>query len=89
MRVGYWQHVAVIVDAGPRVISYVIDGEFNDGGSARQYGWGRFDPQLGELNGDRPGLVGPKLVGELGSFRIYGRYLRVSEAVGNFRAGMA
>lgn len=89
LRVGYWQHVAVIVDGGPKIISYVIDGEFNDGGAARQYGWGRCDPQLGDLNGDRPGLIGPKLVGELGSFRIYGRYLRVSEAVGNFRAGIA
>ena len=46
LRVNAWQYIAVIVDAGPRIVSFVIDGEFNDGGSARQFGWSRFPKEL-------------------------------------------
>ncbi len=55
LRVNAWQHIAVIVDAGPRIVSFVIDGEFNDGGSARQFGWSRFPKELGDVNGSETG----------------------------------
>ena len=87
LRVGQWQHVTAIVDAGPRIISFVIDGEFNDGGAARQYGWSRYG-ELGELAGGTA-QVAPKLYGELGALRLYNRYLRTAEAVAHFRAGRA
>lgn len=87
LKVGAWQHVAVIVDGGPKVISFVIDGQLNDGGAVRQFGWGRFPKELGDVNGARTARLGPVLHGELKLVRIYDRYLRTSEAVGNYRAG--
>jgi hypothetical protein len=87
LRIGAWQHVAVIVDGGPKIITWVVDGVFNDGGAVRQYGWGRFPATLGNVNGAASAKRAPLLFGELGTVRIYGRYLRTSEAVGNWRAG--
>lgn len=40
------RHVVAIVDDGPKAISFVMDGKFNEGGDARQFGWGRFSPRL-------------------------------------------
>jgi len=77
----------VIVDAAPRIVSFVIDGEFNDGGATRQYGWTRFDRSLAEPTGASQAKIAPSLIGELGALRLYGRYLRTSEMVGNWRAG--
>ncbi len=89
MRTGVWQHVAFMVDGGPKIIPVVVDGVLNDGGAVRQYGWGRFDSQLGNVNGMRKTKVAPALFGEVKRLRIYPRYLRTSEAVSNRRAGMA
>jgi hypothetical protein len=81
-----WQHVAVIVDAGPRVVSFVVDGVFNDGGPLRDYGWGRFPDTLGDVNGGEA-RIASKIFGEIARLRVYDRYLRTSEAVANWRAG--
>ncbi len=40
------QHIVVTVDGGPRIITFVIDGVLTDGGNTRQFGWGRFSPNL-------------------------------------------
>jgi hypothetical protein len=80
-------HVAIIVDGGPKIISFVIDGKFCDGGDHRQFGWGRFSPNFRSLEGDAYLRIAEKLNGELLRLRIYNRYLRTSEAIGNFRAG--
>ncbi len=66
----------------------VVDGILNDGGAARQYGWGWFEPELGDLDGKDEATLATRLYGELRSVRIYNRPLRTSEAVGNFRAGL-
>lgn len=87
LKVGAWQHVAVIVDGGPKLILFVVDGVLNDGGALRQYGWGRFPPELGDVNGASEARVAPALLGRLRTLRIYDRALRTSEAVGNNRAG--
>lgn len=87
LRTNHWQHVAVIVDGGPKIVSFVVDGLLNDGGAARQYGWGRFDPALVEVVARPEITLGPALYGEIGALRIYDRALRVAEVVGNFRAG--
>ena len=81
--VGKLHHVAIIVDGGPKIISFVVDGRLCDGGEFRQYGWGRFSPYLREANG------GERLVvdGAVQSLRIYGRALRIAEAIAHFRAG--
>jgi len=85
LKVNVWQHVAVIVDGGPKMIIFVVDGVLNDGGAARQYGWGRFDPALLDVNGKRQTTLAPALWGQVGALRIYDRPLRVAEVVGNFR----
>lgn len=87
LRAGALQHVAVIVDGGPRVICFVVDGKLCDGGEFRQFGWGRFSPNLRDVRGADVLRVGPKLRGTVRGLRFYGRALRISEAVGNWRAG--
>jgi hypothetical protein len=86
LKVNAWQHVAVIVDAGPRIVSFVVDGVFNDGGALRDYGWGRFPKEMGDVNGAEARVAG-KLFGQLSRLRVYNRYLRTAEVVGNWRAG--
>jgi len=88
LATGKAHHVAIIVDGGPKIISFVIDGKFCDGGDHRQFGWGRFSPNFRSLEGDAYLRIAEKLNGELRRLRIYNRYLRTSEAIGNFRAGM-
>jgi hypothetical protein len=76
-------HVVVIVDAGPNVMFFVIDGRVNDGAEERQFGWKRFSPHLESPNGGEHLQVGT----HVRALRLYNRALMVSEAVGNFRAG--
>ncbi|MBI3970165.1 MAG: hypothetical protein HY332_02650 [Chloroflexi bacterium] len=87
LATGRPQHVVAVVDGGPRIISFVVDGRFCDGGMARQYGWGRFHRRLSHVNGAGELTLAPALDGRLHSLRLYRRYLRTSEAVGNWRAG--
>lgn len=42
-----------------------------------------------EVNGEPSAKVAVGLLGELKELRIYNRYLRTSEAIGNWRAGLA
>jgi hypothetical protein len=69
-------HVVVNVDGGPRVISFVIDGRFCDGGETRQFGWGRFSPYLRDVRGGA-WRVAPWVSG----LQCYGRVLLTAEAV--------
>jgi hypothetical protein len=87
LAAGKWHHVVVIVDGGPKLILFVVDGVLCDGGDQRQFGWGRFIPSLGDVNGLQEIALAPGLKGTIGSFRIYGRYLRTSEAVSHYFAG--
>ena len=43
---GQLQHLAVVVDGGPKIITFLVDGAVCDGGDARQFGWGRFSRDL-------------------------------------------
>ncbi|MFA6563884.1 MAG: LamG-like jellyroll fold domain-containing protein [Verrucomicrobiia bacterium] len=76
-------HVVITVDGGPKIITFVVDGILCDGGDERQFGWGRFSPNLRTPTGAATVKIAPAV----GSLRIYNRALRTSEAVGNFRAG--
>jgi len=87
LRVGAWQHIAAIVDGGPKIVTWVVDGVLNDGGAVRDFGWGRIHPEMGDVNGAPGAQIAPMLFGQLSKLRVYNRYLRTSEAVGNFRAG--
>jgi hypothetical protein len=82
------QHVVAIVDGGPKIVSYVINGQLCDGGLARQYGWGRFDSQLGLPAGSRRLSLADGAHARLLSVRVYDRALRTSEAVASWRAGV-
>jgi hypothetical protein len=87
LKVGAWQHIAFVVDGGPKIITVMVDGVLNDGGPVREYGWGRFQPDLHDVNGAAAARAGAGLFGELKLLRIYDRYLRTSELMGNWRAG--
>ncbi len=80
-------HIAVIVDAGPRVISFIVDGKLCDGAEFRQFGWGRFSIDLREANGSDTLRIAPSFNGKIEKLRFYDRFLTTTEAIGNFRAG--
>lgn len=82
---GQTHYMSIIVDGGPKVIAYIVDGVFNDGGEERQFGWGRFNPYLRSVSHARQISVGKKIQGVIHKVSIYNRALTVSEAIGNFR----
>jgi len=81
-------HIAVVVDGGPKIITFIVDGIVCDGDEYRQFGWGRFSPNLRDVNGDKILNIGSGFSGEIKKLRIYNRYLRISEVVGNFNYGI-
>jgi len=83
LKTGRDHHIVVNIDGGPRIVTLIIDGRLCDGGEHRQFGWGRLDPKLRHANG--AGTL--RLGSVIRSLRIYNRYLRTSEAVGNYRVG--
>jgi hypothetical protein len=85
LKIGAWQHIVVTVDGGPAIVTWIIDGVLNDGGAVREFGWGRFARSLRDVNGAPVARLAPALFGELGKVRLYGRCLRTSEAVSNWR----
>lgn len=80
---GKLHHITAIVDGGPKIITFVIDGKLNDGGDARQFGWGRYNPHLRSVGGALKLTIGEGVR----QVRVYDRYLRASEAISAFRAG--
>lgn len=83
LTAGTLHHVVAIVDGGPKLVLFVVDGRLCDGGDHRQFGWGRFSPNLRDVNGAGQLTIGRAVRG----LRVYGRALRVSEAIGNYKAG--
>lgn len=75
-------HVVITVDAGPRIIMFVVDGVLCDGGDERMFGWGRFSEYVRDVSGADEAKLSTSLAG----LRIYTRPLRTFEAVGNCRA---
>lgn len=70
--------VTAIVDNGPKIITWLVDGRLCDGGESRQYGWTRYDRYLGQISIREEAKVSTENVDEL---RFFGRPLRCSEAV--------
>lgn len=81
-------HIAIIVDGGPNIITFVVDGVVCDGGTHRQFGWGRFDPATRDVNGAERASIAPSVNGTIESLRVYDRYLLNSEAIANYHAGL-
>lgn len=76
-------HIIVTVDGGPKIISYVINGRFNDGGNDRQFGFGRYNTNLRNVDG-----CGTIRIDEcISVLRVYDRVLMTVEAVSNYNAG--
>ncbi len=84
LTVGKRHHVTITVDGGPKIITFVIDGILCDGGDDRQFGWGRFSPNLRTPDGAAMLSIAPAIQ----SLRFYNRALRTSEAVGNYKASL-
>jgi hypothetical protein len=82
---GKLQHLVITVDGGPKLITFIVDGVLCDGGKERQFGWGRFSPNLHAPNSYPPKL---RIAPSIQSLRLYNRALRTSEAVGNWQAGL-
>ena len=76
------RHIVAIVDAGPNVISYVINGKLNDGGDHRQFGWGRLSPNMLQIKGMSELKAGPAVK----KHQVFDRYLRTAEAIALFAA---
>jgi len=81
-------HLVATIDGGPKIITFVADGRLLDGGKERQFGWGRFSPQLRGLDGTPTLALATEGEMRVRHVRIYGRALRTSEAVANYRAGL-
>lgn len=96
LTAGKPHHVVFNVDGGPKMISSIVNGQVCDGGEASDFGWTRFyAPQDRKRNatgpdlGDVTGGATVKLTAGAEGIRIYGRYLRTTEAIGNYHAGLA
>jgi hypothetical protein len=76
------RHIVAIVDAGPNVISYVINGKLQDGDVHRQFGWGRISPNMLQIQGMSQLKPGPGVE----KHQIFDRYLRTAEAIALFQA---
>lgn len=76
-------HIGIVVDSGPRIISFVIDGRFCDGDGKRMFGFGRFSGYLRNVNTDVPAVLSRDVM----LLNIYDRALMTSELIGNYRAG--
>jgi hypothetical protein len=74
-------HTAIIVDGGPNVIMFVVDGVVNDGGEIRQFGWGRLSPSIRDVNASESLRIGAAIR----TLRFYTRALTVTEVIGNYR----
>ena len=82
--------VSVIVDNGPGIIQFVIDGIVCNGRDFRQYGWGRFEANMEDFGFDNIEIGeldrGPfRTEGRLTNLRIYNRALMNTELIGNHR----
>ncbi|MBC7366757.1 MAG: hypothetical protein H7343_08075 [Undibacterium sp.] len=86
---GRWHHFGIVVDGGPKIISFVVDGKLNDGGDRRQFGWARFPRDLRTVAAADKLRVASRCQGEIKGFRLYDRALMTSEVVGNWRAAVA
>jgi hypothetical protein len=87
LKPGRLHHITVTVDGGPKIMTFVVDGVLCDGGTFRQFGWTRFRPDLGNVNGLQNMRVASALNGHISRLRVYERALRTSEAIGNWRTG--
>lgn len=89
LTAGKLHHVVVTVDGAAKIVTMLIDGVLSDGSpDTRPYGWGRLYPYLQDLNDTYQARINPAFHGTIQHMRVYNRYLRTSEAIANFHAGI-
>lgn len=69
--------VTIIVDGGPRIVLFVVNGKLCDGGQSRQFGYSWFDQYLIDVNGNEV----PYIDESIKTLILYQRHMRISEAV--------
>ena len=87
--------VAFVADAGPRILTVLVDGVLCDGAGVTPRGWAFFEA-LGSVRGASRtrigglgGLGGEAQANQLLQVQMYTRALLTSELVGNYRAAVA
>ena len=78
---GTRHRIVATVDGGPDIFTFVIDGALCDGGETRQYGWGRFSPEMGDVSGTGAPRTNDGFAGTIHRFRFHPRPLTTSQAV--------
>jgi hypothetical protein len=81
-------HIGVIVDGGPQMIQFIVDGKLCDGGTDLIHwpnGHHLMDPSFGNIGGSAGSLV--TNVNLIKGGHLYGRSLYVTEMIGNWRGG--
>lgn len=81
LALGQAHQVVFAVDGGPKLITVSVDGKLNDGGTSRQFGWGRFLPQLADIAGRSEAWLHETLLG----VALYSWPLRSFEVVAAYR----
>jgi hypothetical protein len=74
-------HVGIVIDGGPKVLTIIINGVLCDGGDKKDFGWCRFSPQLVDLNG----IQSVRIPQTIRRIRIYERALMTSEIISNYQ----
>ena len=69
-------HVVINIDGGPRVVSFIVNGHFCDGGEYRQFGWQRFSPYFRHVNWSEKWTVS-----SVDRLKVYDRILMTAEAL--------
>ena len=82
--------ISVIVDNGPRIIQFVIDGTVNNGRNFREYGWGRYtvnmkDFSFNNIETAKLAEESVNIKGKISNLRLYNRPLMNTEIIGNHR----
>jgi hypothetical protein len=81
LKTGQWQQLVVIVDGGSKIISFVVDGQFCDGGTERNFGWGLISKDFRQMQDGGALRIGTNFSGEIRRLRLYHRALLTAEAV--------
>jgi hypothetical protein len=76
---GVRHQVTIIVDGLPGLLSIVIDGRLQDGGTYKERGTARFGHDFSTINGTPQWYVGPDV--QVADLRVHSRFLLTSEAV--------
>jgi hypothetical protein len=85
---GRAHHIGLVVDPGPGIILFILDGKLHDGGEHRQFGWGRLRPELRVEAASARVVRAPEPRG-LARLRLYDRALMVSDLVASHRVGVS